>query len=100
MIGRQPVTTGTHRGVKDALISMRPYSISWITQMLARRSFKFVPSKHLPGDDNSASTISILCLILNFLSGQDGKHRDRESARLIARSGGRLTDELERRMSD
>jgi len=38
--------------------------------------------------------------ILNFLSAWDRKQRDREIARLIARSGGRFTDELERRISD
>jgi hypothetical protein len=52
-------------------------SISWITQMLARRSFKVVASKHLPAEDNSVRTTPILRLILNFLSGWDRKQRDR-----------------------
>jgi MFS family permease len=40
----------------------------------------------------------ILGRILNFLSTWDQKQKDREIERLIARSGGRLTDELERRI--
>jgi len=36
--------------------------------------------------------------ILNFLSAWDRKQRDREIARQIARSGGRFTDEFERRI--
>jgi hypothetical protein len=36
----------------------------------------------------------------SFRSAWDRKQRDREIARLIARSGGRFTDEFERRMSD
>lgn len=79
---------------------MRTYIFSWIRQMLARQSFKVIASKHLPAEDNSARTTLILRLILNFLSGWDRKQRDREAARLIARSGGRFSDEVERRMSD
>ena len=78
---------------------MRPCSISWITQMLARRSFKVAASKHMLAEDNSVRTTPILRLVLNFLSAWDRKQRDRETARLIAGSGGRFTDELERRMS-
>ncbi|HZV20962.1 MAG TPA: hypothetical protein VE986_05380 [Hyphomicrobiales bacterium] len=40
----------------------------------------------------------ILRRILNFLSARDQKQKDREIGRLIARSGGRFTDELERRI--
>jgi hypothetical protein len=36
--------------------------------------------------------------ILNFFSAWDQKQKDREIGRLIARSGGRFTDELERRI--
>ena len=36
--------------------------------------------------------------ILNFLSAWDQKQKDWEIERLIARSGGRFTDELERRI--
>jgi hypothetical protein len=42
--------------------------------------------------------ISILRPILNFFSAWDQKQKDREIARLIARSGGRLTDQFERRI--
>jgi len=56
--------------------------------------------KHLPAEDNSVRKTPILRRILNFLSAWDRKQRDRETARLIARSGGRFTDELERRISD
>jgi len=42
--------------------------------------------------------IPILRCILNFLYAWDQKQRDREIGRLIARSGGRFTDELERRI--
>jgi hypothetical protein len=40
----------------------------------------------------------ILRRILNSLSEWDQKQKEREIGRLIARSGGRLTDELERRI--
>jgi hypothetical protein len=40
----------------------------------------------------------ILRRILNFLSEWDQKQKDREIGRLIARSGGRFTDDLERRI--
>jgi hypothetical protein len=40
----------------------------------------------------------ILRRILNFLSAWDQKQKDREIERLIARSGGRFSDELERRI--
>ena len=43
--------------------------------------------------------IPILRRILNFLSAWDQKQKDREIERLIARSGGRFTDELERRIT-
>jgi transposase len=56
--------------------------------------------KHLPAEDNSVRKTPILRRILNFLSAWDRKQRDRETARLIARSGGCFTDELERRISD
>ena len=36
--------------------------------------------------------------ILDFLSAWDQKQKDREIGRLLARSGGRFTDELERRI--
>jgi hypothetical protein len=36
--------------------------------------------------------------ILNGLSGWDQKQKEREIGNLIARSGGRMTDELERRI--
>ena len=91
--------TGCSPRRMDALISMRPYSISWV-QMLARRPFKEVAGKHLPAEDNSVRKTPILSRILNFVSAWDRKQRDRETARLIARSGGRFTDELERRISD
>jgi len=68
--------------------------------MLARQTFKVVAGKHLPAEDNSVRKTPILRRILNFLSAWDRKQRDRETARLIARSGGRFTDELERRISD
>jgi hypothetical protein len=79
---------------------MRPYSISWVIQMLARPPFKVVMGKHLPAEDNSVRKTAILRRIINFLSAWDRKQRDRGTARLIARSGGRFTDELERRISD
>jgi hypothetical protein len=41
---------------------------------------------------------AILRRILNFLSTWDQKQKDREIERLLARSGGRVTDALERRM--
>jgi hypothetical protein len=69
--------------------------------MLARRSFKVVAGKHLPAEDNSVrKKTSILRRILNFASASNRKQRDREIARLIARSGGRFTDELERHISE
>ncbi len=68
--------------------------------MLARRSFKVVAGKHLPAEDNSMRKTSILRRILNFASASNRKQRDREIARLIARSGGRFTDELERHISE
>jgi hypothetical protein len=68
--------------------------------MLARRSFKVVAGKHLPAEDNSVRKTSILRRILNFASASNRKQRDREIARLIARSGGRFTDELERHISE
>jgi hypothetical protein len=40
----------------------------------------------------------ILRRILNFLSAWDQEQKDREIGRLIARSGGRFNDELERRI--
>jgi hypothetical protein len=40
----------------------------------------------------------ILRRILNYLSARDQKQKDREIERLLARSGGRLTDALERRI--
>jgi hypothetical protein len=40
----------------------------------------------------------ILRRILNFLSAWDQKQKDREIGSLIARSGGRFTDDLERRI--
>jgi hypothetical protein len=40
----------------------------------------------------------ILRRILNSLSARDQKQKDREIERMIARSGGRFTDELERRI--
>jgi hypothetical protein len=40
----------------------------------------------------------ILHRILNFLSAWDRQQKDREIERLIARSGGRFTDTLERRI--
>jgi transposase len=43
--------------------------------------------KHLPAEDNSVRKTPILRRILNFLSAWDRKQRDRETARLIARSG-------------
>jgi hypothetical protein len=67
--------------------------------MLARRLFKVVAGKHLPADDNSVRKLSILRRILNFASASN-RRRDREIGRLIARSGGRLTDELERHISE
>jgi hypothetical protein len=79
---------------------MRPYRISWVIQMLARRSFKVVAGKHLPAEDNSVRKTSILRRILSFASASKRKQRDREIARLIARSGGRFTDELERHISE
>lgn len=68
--------------------------------MLARRSFKVVAGKHPPAEDNSVRKTSILRRILNFASGSNRKQRDREIAHLIARSGGRFTDELERHISE
>ena len=68
--------------------------------MLAGRPFKVVAGKHLPAEDNFVRQIPILRRILNFFSAWDRKQREREIARLIARSGGRFTDELERRISD
>jgi hypothetical protein len=50
--------------------------------------------------EDSVRKTPILGRILNFLSAWDRKQRDRETARLIVRSGGRFTDELERRISD
>ena len=91
--------TGCSPRRKDALTSMRPYSISLVIQMLARRPFKEVAGKHLPAQDNLRKT-PILSRILDFVSAWDRKQRDGETARLIARSGGRFTDELERRISD
>jgi hypothetical protein len=41
---------------------------------------------------------AILRRILNRLSAWDKKQKEREIERLIARSGGRFTDELERRI--
>jgi hypothetical protein len=41
---------------------------------------------------------AILRRILNCLSAWDKKQKEREIERLIARSGGRFTDELERRI--
>jgi hypothetical protein len=49
--------------------------------------------------DRSMRKISILRRILNFLSAWDQKQKDREIERLIARSGSRFTDELERRIT-
>jgi hypothetical protein len=92
--------TGCSSRRKNALTPMRPYSISWVIQMLARGPFKEVAGKHLPVGDNSVRKTAILSRILNFVSAWDRKQRDRETARLIARSGGRFTDELERRISD
>jgi hypothetical protein len=40
----------------------------------------------------------ILRRILDFLSAWDQKQKDREIERLLARSGGRFTDALERRI--
>jgi hypothetical protein len=40
----------------------------------------------------------ILRRILNFISAWDQKQKDREIERLLARSGGRFTDALERRI--
>jgi hypothetical protein len=68
--------------------------------MLARRSFKVVAGKHLAAEDNSVRKTSILRRILNFASASNRKQRDREIERLIARSGGRFTDELERHISE
>ncbi len=42
---------------------------------------------------------SIFRRIIHFLSAWDQKQKDREIERLIARSGGRFTDELERRIT-
>ncbi len=85
---------------KDALTSMRPYSISWVIQMQARRSIKVVAGRHLPAEDNSVRKTSVLRCILDFASALNRKRRDREIERLIARSGGRFTDELERHISE
>jgi hypothetical protein len=48
--------------------------------------------------DGSMRKTPIFRRILNFLSAWDQKQKDREIGRLIARSGGRFTDELERRI--
>lgn len=40
----------------------------------------------------------ILRRILNFLSAWDQKQKDREIERLLASSGGRFSDEIERRI--
>lgn len=73
----------------------------WVTPMLARRPFKVVAGKHPPAEDNSVRRkTAILRRIVDFVSAWDRQQRDRETARLIARSGGRFTDELERRISD
>jgi hypothetical protein len=40
----------------------------------------------------------ILRRVLKFLSAWDQRQKDREIERLIASSGGRITDELERRI--
>src|SRR4051794_10076318 len=74
--------------------------VSMKIAIMARRPFKVVAGKRLPAEDVSVRKTAILRRILNFLSASDRKQRDRETARLIARSGGRFTDELERRMSD
>jgi hypothetical protein len=43
---------------------------------------------------------AILRRILNYLSAWDQKEKDRAIERLIARSGGRFTDALERRIME
>ena len=48
--------------------------------------------------DGSMRKTPIFRRILNFLSAWDQKQKDREIGRLIASSGGRFTDELERRI--
>jgi hypothetical protein len=48
--------------------------------------------------DGSVRKTPIFRRILNFLSACDQKQKDREIGRLISRSGGRFTDELERRI--
>jgi hypothetical protein len=78
---------------------MPPASISWVIQMLARRSFKVVVGKQLPAKDNSVRKLSILRRLLSFAFESNRKLRDREIERLINRSGGRFTDELERQIS-
>ena len=85
---------------KDALTWMRSCSISWVIQMLVRPSLKVVAGRRLPAEDNSVRKASILRRILNFASASNRKQRDREIGRVFARSGGRFTDELERRISE
>jgi hypothetical protein len=50
--------------------------------------------------DRSMRKISILRRILNCVSAWDKMQKDREIERLIACSGGRLTDQLERRINE
>lgn len=78
---------------------MPPASISWVIQMLARQFFKVVAGKHLPAEDNSVRRLFILRRLLNSAFESNRKQRDREIERLINRSGGRFTDELERQIS-
>jgi hypothetical protein len=53
---------------------------------------------NMPSTAAAGRKTAILRRIVNFLSTWDQKQKDREIERLLARSGGRFTDELERRM--
>jgi hypothetical protein len=59
------------------------------------RPFRYVKR---PSVAVNGRTILILRRILGFLSEWDQKQKEREIGHMIARSGGRLTDELERRI--
>jgi hypothetical protein len=55
-------------------------------------------SVNMPSTAAASRKTAILRRILNFFSTWDQKQKDREIERLLARSGGRFTDAVERRM--
>ena len=69
-----------------------------MTTMLRTDDTRPLRGVKMPSTAAAGRKTLILRRILNFISAWDQKQKDREIERLLARSGGRFTDALERRI--